>query len=284
MNPRISVIVRSYNRMAALCELLEALLLQQHASFEIIIVEQSTDFEEAAYNRLIELASDPRVKLLKFPPLGGPEARNQGVKSAQGEILLFIDDDDLPMNEQWIKKHEEAYADEKLIGFTGRHVTEKIEKYPYLRVMRGFIRRNCMQYSSLKTPYTFAKFDEDVQNVDWLHGTNSSIRREWALKAGLWDADVQNQDEHSFAFKLQPYLKNGYRLDFRKEPAMIRRLHIAGGMEKRSFSLIREFQNQYRLVNKVIIPYHPHLKKFYPVLMGWCAVKIGMKATANLFS
>jgi glycosyltransferase involved in cell wall biosynthesis len=284
MNPRVSVIVRSYNRIAALCELLEALLLQEHASFEIVIVEQSTDFKKSDYNRLEELAADPKVKLLNFPPLGGPGARNEGVKNARGEILLFIDDDDLPGNAQWIKKHEKAYSDEKLVGFTGRHITENAESCPYIPVMRGFIRKKCMQYSSLKTPYTFAKFDEDVEDVAWLHGTNASIRRAWALKAGLWDTKVRNQDEHSFAFKLQPYLKNGYRLDFRKEPALIRRLDIAGGMGKRTFSLKREFQNQYRFVTQVILPYHPHLKKYYPIFVGWCAVKVGMKATANLFN
>ena len=40
--PRISVIVRSYNRLAALAELLTALLAQDHDSFEVVVVEQST--------------------------------------------------------------------------------------------------------------------------------------------------------------------------------------------------------------------------------------------------
>jgi GT2 family glycosyltransferase len=40
--PRVSVIVRSYNRLHALVELLTALLAQDHDSFEVVVVEQST--------------------------------------------------------------------------------------------------------------------------------------------------------------------------------------------------------------------------------------------------
>lgn len=284
MRPRISVIVRSYNRIEALCELLELLLEQDHDSFEIVVIEQSTDFKEADNERLVDIASDERIYLLKFPPLGGPKARNKGVKQAKGDILLFIDDDDLPANDQWIRKHEEAYTDKKLVGFTGRHISQNNRESPYLSVMRGFIRRRCMQYSILKTPYTFAKFDENVEDVDWLHGTNSSIRKEWALKAGLWDTHARNQDEHSFAFKIQPFLKDGYRLDFRKHPILIRRLDIEGGMDKRSFSLNREFQNQYQYVSKTVLKYYPRLRILYPLFLVWCVIKVGMKATSNLFS
>jgi glycosyltransferase involved in cell wall biosynthesis len=42
MEPRLSVVVRSYNRLAALGELIEALLAQDHDSYEIVVVEQST--------------------------------------------------------------------------------------------------------------------------------------------------------------------------------------------------------------------------------------------------
>src|SRR3569623_1189010 len=42
MGPRVSGVVRSFNRLAALGELLTALLAQDHDSFEIVVVEQST--------------------------------------------------------------------------------------------------------------------------------------------------------------------------------------------------------------------------------------------------
>lgn len=276
MGTEASVIVRSYNRIPALLELLEVLRSQNFDSFEVVVIEQSTDYEKSDWENLEEIIkSDPRIKLHKYEPLGGPKARNEGVKSASGDILIFVDDDDLPDSKNWISQHVEPYQqDEKLVGFTGRHIFEGNEKCPYVPWMRWFIRRSCMSYNWLKFPYTFAQFDEDVNNVEWLHGTNSSIRREWAIKADLWDTHIRNQDEHSFAFKLQPLLVEGYRLDFKKEPALIRRMDIEGGMEKRNFSLSNEWRNNYNYCRRIIFKYFPYMIVAYPIYLIWCLFKV----------
>ena len=275
MSVKASVIVRSYNRIPALLELLEKLRSQDFGSFEIIIVEQSTNYEKENWSELnVLIAKDSRIKLHKYDPLGGPKARNEGVRNASGEILIFVDDDDLPISNKWIQKHVQAYEDKNLIGLTGRHVFEGNESCPYVFWMRWFIRKRCMSYNWLKFPYTFAQFDEDVKDVEWLHGTNSSVRREWAIAAGLWDTHVKNQDEHSFAFKLQPLLVDGYRLDFRKEPALIRRMDIEGGMDKRSFSFSREWKNNYNYCRKVVFKYFPSRIILFPIYLIWCTSKV----------
>ena len=56
MSPRLSVIIRSYNRLPALVGVLEALLAQKHDSFEIVVVDQSTDKPAAAMARLADIA------------------------------------------------------------------------------------------------------------------------------------------------------------------------------------------------------------------------------------
>src|SRR5215468_7947198 len=91
--PRVSVVVRSFNRLPMLCELLGALLRQDHDDFEIVVVEQSTDRASEDVARLSRIARDPRVRILRHSPLGGPAARNAGVRAARGELLVFIDDD-----------------------------------------------------------------------------------------------------------------------------------------------------------------------------------------------
>src|SRR6185437_3754648 len=113
--PRVSIIVRSYNRLPALNELLRALLAQVHDSFEVVVVEQSTDRPEPAAAELAELARDPRLRVLTFPPLGGPGARNAGVRAARGELFVFIDDDDLPVGTDWVSRHEAACADPRCL-------------------------------------------------------------------------------------------------------------------------------------------------------------------------
>lgn len=270
---KASIIIRSYNRLFALAELLKVLLQQDYDLFEIIVIEQSTIFSKEEERELLNISSDKKIRILKKEPLGGPAARNEGVKNASGEILIFIDDDDLPASKDWITKHVEAYSDKSLAGFTGRHLFNGNSKCPYVPWIRWYIRKKAMSYNFMKFPLTFAQFDEDVRDVEWLHGTNSSIRKEWVLKTSLWDTDVMNQDEHSFAFKLHPFLKNGYRLDFRKEPAVIRRMDIQGGMAKRSFSLQKEWINQYDYLKKILYKYNPKQRFLFPLHLLYIAFK-----------
>src|SRR5262249_5926402 len=107
LHPRVSVVVRSFNRLAMLCELIEALLCQDHDDFEIVVVEQSTERAPEHVVRLHALARDRRVRILRHEPLGGPAARNAGVRAARGDLLVFIDDDDLPATRDWLRRHED---------------------------------------------------------------------------------------------------------------------------------------------------------------------------------
>src|SRR4051812_37494287 len=122
VDPRASIVVRSYNRLPALCELVERLLGQKHESFEIIVVEQSTRATDTDRARLQALAADPRLRVLSYEPLGGARARNVGVEAARGEFVLFIDDDDLVIGDDWIDLHLANYTDPSCLAVSGRQV------------------------------------------------------------------------------------------------------------------------------------------------------------------
>lgn len=274
MDTKASVIVRSCNRLPALLELIDVLRTQIYKNFEIVIIEQSTIYDKNDWEKLNEIkAEDQRIKLLKYKPLGGPKARNEGVKNATGEILIFIDDDDLPFSDQWIGEHIEAYQDPTLIGFTGRHILNGETGDLYKDWVKPFFKKKCMRYSYLKFPYTYAQLNVNIKGVEWLHGTNSSVRRKWAIKAGLWDEDIKHQDEHSFAFKLNRILEENHHIDFKQKPELIRRTDISGGMNKRNFNMIDEFKNQLNFCFKVIYRYHRHLIVLFPLHMASVIIK-----------
>lgn len=273
-NPRVSVVIRSYCRLGALAELLERILEQDHDSFEVVIVEQTQDASEVDLARLKPLVQDPRVRLLNRPPLGGAAARNEGVHHARGEIVLLIDDDDLPLVSDWIAVHEKTYGDPDVVGTSARMVREPGERSPYLEVMRPFIRRACMSYSILKTPYTFARFDEDVERVEWLHGSNASFRRKLGLRAGLWDTSVRSSDEHSFAFKANRIMRPGQHFSYIAYPPAHQRLDIRGGMDKRFVSVRGELLNNLRYCHRIVGKYFPgRFRTAYPAYIVWTVVK-----------
>jgi glycosyltransferase involved in cell wall biosynthesis len=253
--PRISVVVRSFGRISSLVELLAALLRQDHDAFEIVVVEQTVAPRADEAAALAALEGDPRLRVLRYPPLGGPAARNRGVEAARAPLVAFIDDDDLPAGPDWLQAMEAHFTDPAIAGVSCRQVWRPGETMPY--VWRGLARRRVLGYSPLRLPYTYARFDEDVTPVAWLHGTGSAVRRSVALEAGLWDEDVRENDEHSFAFKFASWARDrDQHLVFRATPVVQRRLDQPGGLEKRRKGLENTIARQAQFQHRVIGRYH----------------------------
>src|SRR3569623_192652 len=159
--PRVSVVVRSYNRLPALIELLTLLL-----------------------------ARDPRLRVLQFPPLGGPAARNTGVRHTRGDLLVFIDDDDLPVGTDWLRRHAANFADPKCLGVTGQFVEPNAA--PYVTLERA--RRDVLSFNKLMWQRVFARTDQK-KRVQSLLGGNAAIPRKTFVRFGLWDECTPIADE-----------------------------------------------------------------------------------------
>src|SRR6185295_3799492 len=125
--PFVSVAIRSFRRLPQLLELVGRLQAQDYPRFEIVVVEQS-ETERAAYRtELLALGQDPRVRILEYPPLGPGRARDEAARQARGEIVLFIDDDDLPIGTGWIRAHVANFADPLCVAVSGRHALHEQE-------------------------------------------------------------------------------------------------------------------------------------------------------------
>jgi glycosyltransferase involved in cell wall biosynthesis len=89
--PLVSVVIPAYNAEALLGETLNSVLAQSYTNLEIIVVDDgSTD----ATPQLLEKYSD-RVRVLRQANAGQAAARNHGAREAHGELLAFLDHDDL---------------------------------------------------------------------------------------------------------------------------------------------------------------------------------------------
>jgi glycosyltransferase involved in cell wall biosynthesis len=94
--PTISVITPTFNRRASLARLLDGLARQTFPAdrFEVVVVDDgSTD---GTVEELRERVTAFRLCVAEQPHRGPAAARNLGVESARGELLLFLDDDVLP--------------------------------------------------------------------------------------------------------------------------------------------------------------------------------------------
>jgi glycosyltransferase involved in cell wall biosynthesis len=95
VSPRLSVIMPVYNVEKYIVEAMDSVLSQSFRDFELIVVDDgSTD----GTGRLIEQQSrvDPRVRVIRQPNSGRPSVpRNRGIAESKGELIVFLDGDDL---------------------------------------------------------------------------------------------------------------------------------------------------------------------------------------------
>jgi GT2 family glycosyltransferase len=93
--PKISVVVITRDRPRDLEVCLTAILASTLRDFELIVVDQSSVPDSAAFVQ--DLASrDPRVLLVKDNGKGAARARNIGTRASTGDLVVFTDDDCQP--------------------------------------------------------------------------------------------------------------------------------------------------------------------------------------------
>jgi glycosyltransferase involved in cell wall biosynthesis len=91
MSDRVSCVVPVFNGERFLAEALESILAQTYPPTELIVVDDgSTDGSPQ-----IVQAYGERVVLLQQSNRGPAAARNRGIRAARGDLLAFLDADDL---------------------------------------------------------------------------------------------------------------------------------------------------------------------------------------------
>jgi glycosyltransferase involved in cell wall biosynthesis len=88
----ISVVIPAYNAERYLAQALESVVRQTHTEIEIVVVDDGSTDRSADVARSYP---DSRVRVVEQPNGGPAAARNHGVRLARGELLAFLDADDL---------------------------------------------------------------------------------------------------------------------------------------------------------------------------------------------
>jgi glycosyltransferase involved in cell wall biosynthesis len=109
--PRFSVVTATYNRADFLPACIESLLRQSFSSWELLIADDGSTDNTAAVVREYS-ARDPRVRYVHQENRGANAARNLGCRSAIGEYVLILDDDDEARG-NWLAELDELAAESR---------------------------------------------------------------------------------------------------------------------------------------------------------------------------
>lgn len=104
----VTVIIPTHNRADLLVEAIESVAQQSYKNVEIIVID---DIGSSETKKALEPFSALDVRYLVNPGRGAASSRNLGAAKASGELVAFLDDDDLwlPMKlEKQVTRFQEA--------------------------------------------------------------------------------------------------------------------------------------------------------------------------------
>jgi glycosyltransferase involved in cell wall biosynthesis len=90
--PKVSVVICTRNRPDTIRAAIESVLANDHGSFDLTVIDQSTDGATAAVLQSI-VSLDRRLQYVHIDGPGLSRAYNVGIKQTAGDLLAFTDDD-----------------------------------------------------------------------------------------------------------------------------------------------------------------------------------------------
>src|SRR5919108_386145 len=132
----VSVVIPTYNRAHTVLDAVWSVLTQRFRDLELVVVDDGSTDDTAARLAAVD---DPRLQVIMGRHAGVSAARNLGVAKASGELVAFLDSDDL-----W---HPEKLACE--VAFLTRHpevdaVFTDLEKRHGEQVFPSFMRETAV--------------------------------------------------------------------------------------------------------------------------------------------
>jgi GT2 family glycosyltransferase len=101
-NPYVSVIIPTYNRKILLAKAIDSVLSQTYTDFELIVVDDGSDDGTPDLLKKYHL----KLRALIQSNKGVSAARNAGINASKGQLIAFLDSDDL-----WLKNKLKRQVD-----------------------------------------------------------------------------------------------------------------------------------------------------------------------------
>ena len=194
-----SVIIPTLSRADLLTDTLDSLALQTERDFETIVVCDGEDERTRALSTRY-IAAYPISWIFNSRNLGPSSARNIGAGRAQGEVLLFLDDDCLPVAD-WLLHHCEHHrgddSDREIVILGRLHETYV---HPPLSATERMLRKARKQ--NLADFYArCVRMGRDLSGFPEC-GMNSSIRRDTFWAAGGFDPELRFAEDTDLGIRL----------------------------------------------------------------------------------
>jgi glycosyltransferase involved in cell wall biosynthesis len=176
--PSLSVIIPCYNGVRFVCDAVRSVLDQADDSVECLVVDDgSTDDSGDA----IKTAFGPRVRIIRQRNSGVATARNRGLSEAAGELIIWLDADDL-LAPGTLAGRQKAFVDDPALDMlVGQNKIVDLdtgaEEVSPQRCDRGYLVQDLLARTNLP------------------HSNILTFRRSAVQRLGGYDAGFRNVDD-----------------------------------------------------------------------------------------
>ncbi len=198
--PRFSIITPSYNRGYVVWKAIQSVQAQSFADWELILVDDGSTDDTAKV--VAEFQDDSRIKYVKQANAGAATARNRGMAEAHGEIVGYLDSDDV-LYPNCLELVDETFRTNPSAVFVIPNFDFAIEFYDQDGKLLGRKREG-----QRKPDITLTEI------VQWkessAYGTGLFHLRS-AVKSGIaWDSNLISFDDWDFVIQLARNYPDGF--------------------------------------------------------------------------
>lgn len=221
MNELVSAIITTHNRLDMLKRAVESVISQTYPKIEVIIVDDASDdgTKEWCRNLVKDNKSHRNIRFINIPKnksRGGNYARNLGIGASNGDLVAFLDDDDVWLPEKITRQVEVMKATNCGVVYGGR-IVEMMQPDGEARYIP----------SQLNPEY---QGDVSRKILTAIFTTTSLIlvKKQLLIAAGLFDENLKFWQEYELMIRLAqltdfryadtPLIQ--YRVDY-KDPARL---------------------------------------------------------------
>jgi len=200
MTQYFSIVIPTYNRARPLSDCLSAIVKLEFSRdrFEVIVVDDGSDHSTADVIRPFEV--ELNVKLLTQSNAGPATARNYGANQANGEIIVFIDDDCRPAPD-WLKKILECFNTKKIHAVGGK-------------IINSLVNNLYSSASQLHVDYLYSYYNINPDKPYFISTSNFAVLRETFNAIGGFNESFITGEDREFCDRL---VGRGYSMYYKSE-------------------------------------------------------------------
>lgn len=264
-NILVSIIIPVYNGEKYLADTIQSVIDQTYKNWELIIVDDgSTDNT----SNVVKQFNDSRISYIKKNNTGVSDTRNLGAMISNGEILCFLDADDIWLPENLEKKVEKLINEPQgVLVFSSMYLWDERGDYKTCKTTKKILEDDWEKFRRLIAPTI---------------PSSAIIKRNYFFEVGMFDTNISTSAD----FDLNIRLRELGEFIYLEEPLVLYRCHPSQmhkniALYKHDMSYIlkkyksntnlfptrHEWRNSYSLLNYFIAVEFIRQKKFNKGLM-----------------